>query len=99
MVGVALRRPLRRSAVSDATWASAVERYRRGVARYDSTVRIIPDRTLRRELLQLAAPLEATLEDFEEAFANAASGCAAPKFFHVPDRLPTGCRRPMTSRP
>jgi hypothetical protein len=56
--------------VSDATWASAVERYRRGVARYQSTVGIMPDRTLRRELLQLAVPLEAALEDFEDAFAN-----------------------------
>jgi hypothetical protein len=51
-------------------WASAVERYRRAVARYHSTLRTMPDRALRRELTQLAGPLEAALEDFEDALAN-----------------------------
>lgn len=69
MVGVTLRRPLHRRAASAATWASAVERYRRAVARYHSTLRTMPDRALRRELTQLAGPLEAAIEDFEDAFA------------------------------
>jgi hypothetical protein len=46
-----------------------VERYRRAVARYQSTLQAMPDRALRRELTQLAGPLDATLEDFEDAFA------------------------------
>jgi uncharacterized membrane protein YccC len=54
---------------SDATWTSAVERYRRGVERYHSSLRTMPDRDLRRELTDLAGPLEATLEDFEDALA------------------------------
>jgi hypothetical protein len=47
-----------------------VERYRRAVARYHSTLRTIPDRALREDLLQLAGSLEAALEDFEDVFAN-----------------------------
>lgn len=67
---MALRRPLRRPVASAATWATAVERYRRAVERYQFTLRTMPDRALRRELAQLAAPLEATLEDFEDALAR-----------------------------
>src|SRR3954451_25447136 len=70
VVGVALRRPFRRNVASAATWASAVERYRRAVERYHSTLRTMPDRELRRELAQFAGPLEAVLEDFDEAMAN-----------------------------
>jgi hypothetical protein len=70
VVGVALRRPLRRHVASAAAWASAVERYRRAVERYHSTLRSMPDRALRRELTDLAGPLEAALEDFEDALAN-----------------------------
>jgi uncharacterized membrane protein YccC len=67
---VALRRPLRRHVASTATWASAVERYRRAVERYHVTLRTMPDRALRRDLEQNAGPLEATLEDFEDALAQ-----------------------------
>jgi hypothetical protein len=70
VVGVALRRPLRRHVASAATWASAVERYRRAVERYYATVGTMPDRALRRELEHLGGPLEATLEDFEDALAQ-----------------------------
>jgi hypothetical protein len=70
VVGVALRRPLGRQAESEATWRSALERYRRAVTRYNSSMRDMPDRALRRDLMQLAGALEAALEDFEDAFAN-----------------------------
>jgi hypothetical protein len=70
VVGVALRRPSRRQAESDATWTSALDRYRRAVARYHASLRDMPDRALRRDLMQLAGALEAVLEDFEDAFAN-----------------------------
>lgn len=65
-----MRRPLRRQAESDATWTSALERYRRAVARYRSSMRDIPHRALRTDLMELAGPLDAVLEDFEDAFAN-----------------------------
>jgi hypothetical protein len=61
---VSIRRPLRGSA---ATWASAVERYRRAADRYHESVRVISDHSLRRELTHLAAPLDAVLEDLEAA--------------------------------
>ena len=70
VVGVALRRPLRRNVEPDATWTSALERYRRAVARYSLNMRDMPDRALRGDLMQLAGPLQAVLEDFEDAFAN-----------------------------
>ena len=47
-----------------------MERYKRGVERYHSTLRSMPDRDLRRELTDLASPLEATLEDFEDVLAD-----------------------------
>src|SRR4051812_3509187 len=59
-----MRRPLRPSA---ATWASAVERYRRGVERYHESVRGMSDHTLRRELTHVASPLDTVLEDLEYA--------------------------------
>ena len=61
---MSIRRPLRRSA---ATWASAVERYRRAVDRYHESVRLMSDHSLRRELTHLAAPLDAVLEDVQDA--------------------------------
>jgi hypothetical protein len=61
---VSIRRPLRPSA---ATWASAVERYRRAVERYHESVRGMTDHTLRRELTHVASPLDIVLEDLETA--------------------------------
>lgn len=66
---MSLRRPLRRSAMPDAPWASAVERYRRAVHRYHASLRMMPERALRQELTRLGGPLEVVLEDFEEAKA------------------------------
>jgi hypothetical protein len=70
VIGVAPRRPSRRQAEADAVWTSALDRYRRAVARYTSSMREMPDRALRRDLLQLAGVLEAVLEELEHAFAN-----------------------------
>jgi hypothetical protein len=61
---VSIRRPLGGSA---ATWASAVERYRRAVERYHESVRVMSDHTLRRKLTHVASPLDAVLEDLENA--------------------------------
>jgi hypothetical protein len=62
-----MRRPERPSA---AAWSSAVERYRRAVDRYHETVGMMPDRTLRGELIHVADPLDAVLDDLEEAAAR-----------------------------
>ena len=71
VVGVPLRRPSWRSGPGAAgTWASALDRYRRAVDRYQASVRLIPERVLRHELTQLSDPLEAVLEDFEDAAAQ-----------------------------
>jgi hypothetical protein len=59
-----MRRPLHGAA---ATWASAVERYRRAVERYHESVRMMPDHTLRRELSHVGSPLDAVLEDVQTA--------------------------------
>lgn len=66
---MALRRPLRRAG-KDAVWSAALERYRRAVDRYHASLRLMPERALRQELTHLAGPLEAVLEDFEEAAAH-----------------------------
>ena len=66
VVGVAWRRPVRRHVASAAIWTAAVDRYRRAVERYHTTLQTMPDRALRRDLGQSAGPLEATLEDFED---------------------------------
>jgi enoyl reductase-like protein len=70
VLGVSLRHPLRRHAASNATWAAAVERYRRAVDRYYSSLALIPGRVLRQRLTELGGPLEAVLEDFEDAMAR-----------------------------
>jgi hypothetical protein len=44
-----------------------VERYRRAVDRHHESIRVTPDHSLRRELTHLAAPLDAVLEDLQEA--------------------------------
>jgi ElaB/YqjD/DUF883 family membrane-anchored ribosome-binding protein len=68
VVGVSLRRPSWRSGPgAAATWNAAVDRYRRAVDRYQASLRVMPERALRHELSQLAGPLEAVLEDFEDA--------------------------------
>lgn len=58
---------LRRAWARRATWDAAVDRYRRAVDRYESSLREIPERRLRQELVHLGDPLEAVLEDFEDA--------------------------------
>jgi hypothetical protein len=70
VLGVSLRHPLRRHAASTAAWVAAVERYRRAVDRYFSSLGLIPGRALRQRLTELGAPLEAVLEDFEDALAR-----------------------------
>ena len=71
VVGVSLRRPSWRSGPGAAgTWASAIDRYQRAVDRYVASVRVMPERVLRHELTQLSGPLEAVLEDFEDAAAQ-----------------------------
>lgn len=67
---MSLRRPLRRGWAAASTWTSAVERYRRALDRYHASLRVMPDRSLRQELTHLGGPLEAVLEDFEEAVAR-----------------------------
>jgi hypothetical protein len=69
---VSMRHPLRRGATDAAVWNSAVERYRRAVDRYLASLRLMPERALRVELSQLGGPLEAVLEDIEEAAAQRA---------------------------
>ncbi len=69
---MSIRRPLRRGAAETAVWNSAVERYRRAVDRYLTSLRLMPERSLRQELSQLGGPLEAVLEDIEEAAAGRA---------------------------
>ncbi len=64
---MSLRRPSWRSGPGAATWNAAVDRYRRAVDRYQASLRVMPERALRHELSQLAGPLEAVLEDFEDA--------------------------------
>jgi hypothetical protein len=66
VLGVSLRHPLRRNAASSATWAAAVERYRRAVDRYYVNLGQIPGRDLRRQLTEFGRPLDAVLEDFED---------------------------------
>jgi hypothetical protein len=74
VVGVSLRRPSWRSGPgSAASWAAAIERYHRAVERYGTSARLLPERVLRHELAQLAGPLEAVLEDFEDAAAQRSS--------------------------
>ena len=68
-----LPRPLRRRATSGGTWTGAVDRYRRAVERYYATLRLMPDRALRRELTQLGETLDAVLEDFEDALDHRSS--------------------------
>ncbi len=70
VVGVSLRPRLRRGWGSARTWTSAVERYSRAVDRYHAITRVMPERALRHELTQLGGPLEAVLEDFEDAVAR-----------------------------
>jgi hypothetical protein len=67
VVDVSMRRPLRRDKRTRAMWESGLERYRRAVERYGTQVAAMPERGLRHELLQLRDPLEAVLEDFEDA--------------------------------
>jgi len=74
VVDVALRRPSWRSGPrSREAWTSAIDRYRRAVDRYQTSLRQLPERALRHELTQLAGPLEAVLEDFEDAAAQRTS--------------------------
>jgi hypothetical protein len=70
VLGVSLRHPLRRHTASNATWAAAVERYRRAVDRSYSSLGLIPSWALRQRLTELGGPLEAALEDFEDAVAR-----------------------------
>jgi ElaB/YqjD/DUF883 family membrane-anchored ribosome-binding protein len=71
VVGVSLRRPSWRSGPGAAgTWASALDRYRRAVDRYQASLQLMPERALRHELTQLSGPLEAVMEDFEDAAAQ-----------------------------
>jgi hypothetical protein len=60
-------------------WTSAVERYRRAVERYYSALQMMPERVLREELTQLGGPLDAVLEDFEDAMAHRGGRDAAPE--------------------
>ncbi|HYY09603.1 MAG TPA: hypothetical protein VE781_01620 [Kineosporiaceae bacterium] len=69
---MALRRPRRAGPTAASTWASALDRYRRAVARYSESLRTMPERQLRSDLTDLAGPLEAVLEDFEDAAAQRA---------------------------
>lgn len=69
---MSLRRPLRRTTSSSATWVNAVERYRRAVDRYYSNLTLMPDRALRQELTHLGAPLDRVLQDFQEVLARRA---------------------------
>lgn len=62
-----MRRPLGRRTPGAAAWTAAVGRYRRALDRYVATVQLVPERSLRSELTELAGPLEAVLEDFEDA--------------------------------
>jgi hypothetical protein len=70
VLSVSLRHPLRGRGASNATWAAAVERYRRAVDRYYSSLTLIPGRALRQRLTELGRPLEAALEDFEDALSR-----------------------------
>jgi hypothetical protein len=54
-------------------WESAIQRYRRAVDRYVTQVGAMPERALRQEFLQLRDPLEAVLEDFDDAAARRGS--------------------------
>ena len=72
VVGVPMRLPLRRKATATAVWAAALERYRRSVDRFLESLRLMPERSVRTELVRLGGPLEAVLEDFEEASARRA---------------------------
>lgn len=67
---MALPRPLRRRAASRAARSSALERYRRAVERFRATVDVMPERPVKHELAHLTAPLDAALEDFEDAVAD-----------------------------
>ena len=64
---MSLRRPLRAGPRSATSWTTAVERYRRALERYHTSLRLMPERKLRSELAELGGALEAVLEDFEDA--------------------------------
>lgn len=65
-----MRHPLRRKATATAAWAAALQRYQRAVDRFLETLRLMPERAVRMELVRLGGPLEAVLEDFEDASAR-----------------------------
>ncbi len=65
-----MRHPLRRRPTATVVWSAALERYRRAVDRFLESLRLMPERSVRTELVRLGGPLEAVLEDFEEATAR-----------------------------
>lgn len=73
VIGVPWRR---RTPPATVTHTSALGRYRRAVDRYHDCLQSMPERALRRELTELGGPLDAVLEDFEDALAQRRPGKA-----------------------